>query len=81
MSVQESADRAAEFLEGANVTQPCLLDSAGTRYHSYAIAAGDAPYPLEVLIDRAGVISYISREYDGPALSDAVRAALAAPPK
>ena len=81
MAVSEPLDDAAYFLSGTDVTVPCLLDLAAEQYGSYSIGAGDAPYPLEVLIDRDGVISYISREYDGPALSAAIRAALDAPAK
>lgn len=63
------------------MTLPCLLDSDGRYYASYPIELEDdyAPYPVDVVIDREGVIRYVTNTYDAEALKEIIRQALDEP--
>ncbi len=69
------------FISEAEVTLPVLLDSDGYVYRTYSMAdnlgAAVSPYPVQVVIDRDGVIVYLSRTHDPQAVREAIDAALA----
>ncbi len=50
-------------------------------YTLFRIDGGDAisPYPLEVVVDRQGIIRYVSREFDLAALESIVEEVVAEP--
>ncbi len=57
-----------------------LIDEDQTLYYSYSMGElgfNSAPYPLQVVIDRDGLISYLALEYDVDAVRAAIEAALA----
>ena len=68
MNKGDSFEEAFTFVGEAGVTLPVLLDSDGSYYESYARRdAGEdgyAPFPLQVLIDKDGVIRHITLQYD-----------------
>jgi len=76
VDVKQDFDTAWEFIAEAGLSLPVLLDEDGIYYESYATEPALTPYPLHVVVDRAGDIVYVNREYDADALRDAIRAAL-----
>lgn len=66
-----------QFRAQTQVTFPIGYDLSGS-YGLLRRGAGDtvSPFPLDVVIDRAGVIRYISAEYEPTALAAAIEAAL-----
>lgn len=73
----DDAEVAYDFLARSSVPLRCALDTDTTHYRSYGEGDNYAPYPLQVVIDRSGVITYVAWEYDAPALQAAIDAALA----
>jgi len=77
VNVGESAELAAAFAEQAGVSSPVLLDSESRWHISYGgMDEGYAPFPLQIVVDREGVITYIGRQYDVSAVRRAVDEAL-----
>ena len=76
MNVGESAELALAYAEHAGVSSPVLLDSEGRWHTSYGLEDGYAPFPVQVVIDRDGVITYIGRQYDVQAARRAIDEAL-----
>ncbi len=70
-NTEDSAERVQEFLEGARLGLPSLLD-AEEPYRRYLPEVPDgepwAPYPLQVVIDQGGVIRYLAQTHDPPAV-------------
>ena len=60
------------FREQAGVTFPFLIESDAASYQAYRAGAGDqtTPYPLDVIIDRDGIVRYLRGEYDDAAMRD-----------
>ncbi len=55
-------------------------DLSTTTYASFvANYKGLNPFPVDIVVGKDGMITYISREYDGDGMQRAVDAALAAP--
>ena len=79
VNVDEPVEDVWAFLAEAGETPTCLLDEGGAVFSSYSVYGAGAAYPLEIVVDREGVITYASRSYDAAALRDAIRAALDAP--
>ena len=72
----ESADTIEGFIEQTGVTFPILRGD--TTYRNYANPDGAiSPYPLDVIIDREGRITYLRHEYDGDAMVAEVERLLA----
>lgn len=79
VNVKESQQQAWDFIDGADIAVPCLMDEEGEFYDGYARPPSSGPFPLDVVVDRDGRITYLSGDYDAPALRAAIEAALAAP--
>ena len=74
----EIATDAYEFLASAGVDTTCLLDDMSSVHNSYDIpheGQSWAPYPLQVVVDREGVITYLANEADPDAVKEAIEAA------
>ena len=52
-----------KFVDGTGVTFPVMRDSAGT-YGEYDQVGATAPFPLDVVIDRNGIVRYVSTHYE-----------------
>lgn len=70
----DDAARIQAFIEQANVSFPVVMDRGQTV--TYAAGLGISPFPVDLVIDREGVIRYLRHEYDPDALREAVLAAL-----
>lgn len=57
----------ADFVEQTGVSFPVVFDEEGT-YREYDRAEATAPYPLDVIVDREGVVRYVAAEYDAEAM-------------
>lgn len=72
----ENATTVGNFIEQTGVTFPVLMSD-----DTYVEYGGDddgiSPYPLDVIIDRDGTITYLRREFDGDAMVAEVERLLA----
>lgn len=72
-------DQVLAYLQEAGTTLPCLLDTDESMYRRYDRREGGeihAPFPLQVVIDRDGRITYLANQYDADAARAAIQAAL-----
>lgn len=58
------------FMAQTGVTFPIVQDPQG--FGAWEHAAAASPYPLDILVDKTGVIKQIYREYDATALEAAI---------
>lgn len=69
------------FGETAGIEGAMLYDAQAPYDRYFRVDSGSgggyAPYPLQVVIDRDGVIQLISHQYDAAALNDTLDAILA----
>ena len=71
-------DVAWQFAEQFGVEIPVLLDLNETFYRAYPNTSDRyAPFPLQVVVDRNGGITYLARQYNTDAVLTAIRNALA----
>lgn len=63
ISVGENDEIAQMFAQSFGLTFPVLRDPTQTTYSAYRIN-GISPYPLDCIIDQAGIIRYLHTEYD-----------------
>jgi len=69
----------AAYVEPLNITYPAGLESEETPTYD-AITAnykGANPFPVDVVVGRDGIVTYIAREYDPDGLDQAIAEALA----
>lgn len=64
------------FAEQTGVTFPLLLDPDRAAVQGYDFGPSISPYPLDVIVDRDGVVRYLGHEYDAAALRAAVESVL-----
>lgn len=72
----------AAFVDNQGVTFPILIQetSVTPTYSTIeAIYDGANPYPVDILIDKQGIIRHIAREYDPVALDAMIQTLLAEP--
>ena len=74
----DDATRIRRFIDETGVTFPVVQDVG--RRPAYSAGPAISPFPLDVVIDRSGTITFLSREYEADALEAAVAAALASEP-
>ena len=82
MDAGESWESAWSFIDEQGVTLPVLLDTDRALYSSYSrteAKSGSAPYPLHVIIDRNGIVRYLSYRYDAAEVVSQIRTLLAEP--
>ena len=60
------------FAEGAGATFPVMFDADGT-YYTYDAVGASAPFPLDVLVDKNGVVRRVSTRYDPDTMEELVR--------
>ena len=73
---QDSPAGLTAFREQTGVTFPFLIEGSAASYQAYRAGADDdtTPYPLDVIIDRAGTVRYLRGEYDDAAVRDVLAA-------
>lgn len=79
---QANIDAVAAFVQTQGVTFPVAVENtAVTPTYSTieGIYDGANPYPVDILIDKHGIIRYVSREYDPDGLHDLIPQLLAEP--
>ncbi len=79
IDVEDSFEQSYGWVAQAGITLPVLLDRDSTAYRGYAGSEGGftyAPYPLHVVVDGDGVITYLSVNSNPEFVRDAVEAAL-----
>ncbi len=72
----ESAQTVAAFAEQTQSSFPLLLGDT-TRGQLATSDASISPYPLDVILDRDGVIRYLRREFDVQAMQATIDLLLA----
>lgn len=68
-----------QFLEQTGATFPVGWELGGaSSYSQFRVSGGNSisPFPLDVVIDRDGVVRYVNREYEPAAMQAAIDAAL-----
>ena len=65
-----------DFAEYTGATFPIMYDGDGTYAH-YNHDEATAPYPLDVIIDRDGIVAYVSTHYEPDAMEAVIRDLLA----
>lgn len=74
----ESAETVRAFRDQTGVTFPLLLGDRS--YFEYGDAGGRiSPFPLDVIVDRRGVVRYVRAEFDGEAMEATIERLLAEP--
>ena len=75
----DAMDGVQSFVANLHVTFPIGLEDPSTK--TYAALTqnfkGSNPFPVDVVVDKDGMITYIAREYDPDGITAAVEAALA----
>lgn len=67
MNAGEELSDAQAFTDEAGIEGlPVLLDSDLSHYNGYYVPGqnGYAPFPLQVIVDQDGVITYVARQHD-----------------
>lgn len=69
----------ASYVASRHVTYPVGLEDPTTKTYAAIVQnyKGLNPFPVDVVVGKDGIITYIAREYDPPAMQAAVEAALA----
>ncbi len=76
MNPRDAMETAYDWLGASSISLPCALDTDETIYRSYGDGDNFAPFPLHVVLDGDGVITYLAWQYDHDALTTALDAAL-----
>jgi peroxiredoxin len=63
------------FILQTGVTFPMVDDTLNT-YNQWTFTPSVSPYPLDIVVDRQGIIQFVTRDYDADALKAAVLAQL-----
>lgn len=63
------------FVKQTGITYPVLL-GAGNVGANYVLPPQTAPFPIDVVIDKKGVITYLSGRYNASSMESAVLRAL-----
>ena len=75
----DAMDGVQRFVSNLHVTYAVGLEDPSTR--TYAALTqnfkGSNPFPVDVVVGKDGIITYIAREYDPDGMTAAVEAALA----
>jgi len=74
----QDANYVVDYAANLGLTFPIVLDTQGT-YNNYAGTASIAPFPLDVVVDKKGIVTLLKRDFDIDAITAAVEAARKAP--
>ena len=81
LNTEDPLSTVLDFGRESDIAGVMLYDARAPYDRYYPIDSGSggpyAPYPLQVVLDRDGVIQLISHQYDAAALNAALDAALA----
>lgn len=67
-----------DFCENLGVTFTVALEESSATYDAFAANfEGLNPYPIDILIDKEGIVRHVSREYDADELEAKVQELLA----
>ena len=61
IDVQENEEKVGEFLKSLNISLPVLMDKYGITAEKYGVVS----LPMLFIIDKDGIIRFISREFKG----------------
>jgi len=67
----------ANFASTLGVTFPVGVEESNTYSLLTASFAGTNPYPVDILVDKRGIIRYVAREYDPVAIDAMLQQLLA----
>jgi hypothetical protein len=71
-SVASVTDTTIEaFVEETGVDFPVFRDLAGT-YNEYDQVGSSAPFPLDVVIDKNGIVRYVSTRYEPDVIEELI---------
>lgn len=75
----DSLEGVQEFVNHLTVSYPVGLEDTTTPTYKALVEQnkGANPFPVDVVVNRQGVITYIAREYDPAGIIDALDAVLA----
>jgi len=79
VDVEDSFEASYAWIGEAGVTLPVLLDSDKRLYDGYSLSESgfsNSPYPLHVVVDGDGVITYLRRDNQPELVRDAIERAL-----
>jgi len=70
-----------DYVDYLNPTYPVATEAAGQGTYAdfSALYEGSNPFPVDIVVDKAGIIQYIAREYDPYTMDLLVQDLLAAP--
>ena len=80
MNTEDDYSTVLDFAENTEIQLPMLYDTRRSYDRYYANNEGGevwAPYPLQVIVDRNGVIRYIAHQYDALAVQQTLDEILA----
>lgn len=66
-----------DYIAYMNLSFPMGIDTGPTYSTLEAVYDGGNPFPVDILIDKAGVIRYVAREYDPEAIAELIPELLA----
>lgn len=79
VAVEEDLEAAWAFMDEFQIGTQCILDTEGTLYGAYhSDSSEEIAVPMNVVIDRDGVVTYLSMETDITEIQAAIEAALGA---
>jgi len=82
MVAVDAFDDAWNFMDGLGIGRPCILDPEKSIYNSYGrMPDSDTSirFPLHVIVDRNGIVTYYSQQSDLALIQSAIETALASP--
>jgi peroxiredoxin len=79
VGVHETPSSSYAFLDLFALKRPCIVDNDKSVYDSYGTSAGDTKVPLNVVVDRDGIIQYYNQESNITEVQAAIQRALDAP--
>ena len=57
------------YVEHLVIDFPVGIEQTTTNYDSYKTNfSGQNPFPIDIIVDKQGIIRYIAREYDAPTM-------------
>lgn len=73
----DDIDQVRAFVDKLGVSYDAGLEQTDTYRALTENFAGSNPFPVDVIVDRDGIIVYIAREYDPDAMAEVIEGLLA----